>query len=60
MASGACRFRARWLLSGRGVHPVVRLELRPRDVRPFNVLVAESKDIRSLGVALTRIRRGGC
>jgi len=39
-------------------YPVVRLAFRPRDVKPVNELAPDSNDTRSLGLALSRIRRG--
>jgi len=38
--------------------PLIRLEFRPHDVRPVNQLNPENSDVRPLGMALARIRRG--
>ena len=36
---------------------LIRLELRPKDVRPISELNPENEDVRRLGVSLTQIRR---
>ena len=52
------RIPAAVISRGVDTHATVHLEFRPHDITPVNLLDANRRDSRSLGLALIRIRRG--